>query len=103
MEGLGEADDSIWAQPGWQLLGAQLQPRHLANPGLCRPPLCFSQHVPVGVKTGRVLKPRRQQQGEVAGTAADVEESAGAVERPARSLRRPRVRAGNRRGLSRNI
>jgi hypothetical protein len=81
MEGLGEARDSIWAQPCWQLLGAQLQPRHLANPGLCRPPLCFSQHVPVGVKTGRVLKPRRQQQGEIAGTAADVEESAGAIER----------------------
>ncbi len=69
------------AQTRWQLLGPQLEPAHVANPGLCRPLLCLGQHVPVGVKTSRLLKPWRQQQGEVAGTAPDIKQAARAIKR----------------------
>jgi hypothetical protein len=58
-----------------------VEPLHVADSGLCRPLLCLHQHVAVGIKPGRLLKPRRQQQREVAGTAPDIEQAARAIKR----------------------
>jgi hypothetical protein len=77
---LGEADHPVGAETGRQFLGTELEPLHIADPSAHGLPLAFGQHVAVGVDTGRLLKPRCQQQREVAGTTADVEQPAGAVE-----------------------
>ena len=80
MKRLGEADHSVGAETGRQFLGTELEPLHIADPSAHGLPLGFGQHVAIGVDTGRLLKPRCQQQREVAGTTADVEQPAGAVE-----------------------
>jgi hypothetical protein len=80
MEGLGETHDPVFTQNCGELFGATMQPSHVADPGLRRLTLCLGKHVPIGVDSGRLLKPGRQQQREVAGTAADIEQATGALQ-----------------------
>ena len=81
MERLGEADHVKFAQTCRQFLGSQLEPLHIADPSSFGLPLRFCEHVLVGIDSDRLVKPRCQQQCELAGTTADVEQPACAVER----------------------
>jgi hypothetical protein len=79
MEGLGETHDPVFAQTCRELFGATMQPSHVADPAPVPPDALPRQACPVAVDSGRLLKPGRQQQREVAGTAADIEQAAGAL------------------------
>ena len=80
VEGLGECDQPERSQAGRQLLGVQLPPLDVGHPRLPGQPVGLPQHPGVRVDADRRREPVGQQQGQRAGTAADVQQPAGAVE-----------------------